>query len=249
MDISGVHRGDHPLHPVDPAQRASSSVETLSFFSETASATRRIVLTAFYLITVAVGIASFLLNAARFSWRRFLPFAAVAILWGCLMRYSGEFALVFAAVIALNGQEWYQARFGTRGRLGAGWTLWSTGGRLVTLALIFAAVGLDITGWHVYKPGVHFGLGYNPDNFPIEAAEFLERQNELRGNVLNTSTGQGDALLWKAFPKRKTFIDSRTQFFPAAVAGAVAPGPPGAPGRHRRGVEAGARSSTRSAWS
>ena len=34
------------------------------------------------------------------------------------MRYSGEFALVFAAVIALNGQEWYQARFGTAGRLG-----------------------------------------------------------------------------------------------------------------------------------
>ena len=70
----------------------------------------------------------------------------VSILWGCLIRYSAEFALVFAAVIALNGQEWYQARFGTQGRLGTRWTLWSTGGRLVTLLLIFAVVGIDITG-------------------------------------------------------------------------------------------------------
>ena len=48
-------------------------------------------------------------------------------------------------------------------------------------------VGNDITGWHIYKPGVQFGLGYNPDDFPIEAAEFLDQQNEIQGNVLNTS--------------------------------------------------------------
>ena len=77
---------------------------------------------AFYLIIVAVGIASFLLNAARFSWRRFLPFAAVAILWGCLMRYSGEFALVFAAVIAS------MARSGTR-RGSARAADWAAAGR------------------------------------------------------------------------------------------------------------------------
>jgi tetratricopeptide (TPR) repeat protein len=171
---------------------------------------------AFYLIMVAVGLASFLLNAARFSWRRFLPFAVVSVLWACLMRYSAEFALVFAAVIALNGQEWYQGRFGTRGRLGARWTVWSTGGRLVTLALIFAAVGIDITGWHVIKPGVHFGLGYNPDHFPIEAADFLARQGEIRGNVLNTSMGQGNILIWKAFPLRKTYVDGRTNLFSQA---------------------------------
>ena len=108
---------------------------------------------------VAVGVASFVLNAARFSWRRFLPFAVVSILWGCLIRYSAEFALVLAAVIALNGQEWYLARFGTRGRLGTRWTLWSTGGRVVTLLLIFAVVGIDITGYEIYNPDVHFGLG------------------------------------------------------------------------------------------
>jgi tetratricopeptide (TPR) repeat protein len=195
-------------------------VETLSFFSGSVreqlggAAYLWTLLVAFYLIVVAVGLGSFLLNSARFSWRRFLPFAVVSILWGCLIRYSAEFALVFAAVLALNGQEWYQARFGTRGRLGSWWTLWSTGGRLVTLVLIFAVVGLDMTGRSIEKEGIHFGLGYNPDHFPVEAGEFLERQNELRGNVLNTSMEQGDLLLWKAYPKRKTFIDHRTYLFP-----------------------------------
>ena len=88
---------------------------------------------------VAVGLGSFLLNAGAVL---LAPIPALrgwsSILWGCLIRYSAEFAMVFAAVIALNGQEWYQARFGTRGRLGSLWTFWSTGGRLVTLLLIFA---------------------------------------------------------------------------------------------------------------
>jgi tetratricopeptide (TPR) repeat protein len=194
-------------------------VDTLSFFGRGIQQQLRGAeylwtrLTAFYLIMVALGLGSFLLNAARFSWRRFLPFAVVSILWACLMRYSAEFALVFAVAIALNGQEWYHGRFGARGRLGRGWTLWSTGGRLVTLTLIFAMVGITITGWHVYKPGIHFGLGYNPDLFPMEAADFLARQNKIEGNVLNTSMAQGNILIWKAYPARKTYVDGRTSLF------------------------------------
>jgi tetratricopeptide (TPR) repeat protein len=171
----------------------------------------------FFLLLVVLGIGSFWLNLARFSWSRFLPFAAISILWGIMMRYSAEFAVVFAAVMALNGQEWYQARFGREGRLGRMWTLWSTGGRLVTLSLIFAAVGKDITGWHNTLGGNRFGVSYDADDFPFEAAEFLEQQNELKGNILNTSSPQGDILIWKAYPKRKTYVDSRSGLFPLSV--------------------------------
>jgi len=169
----------------------------------------------FYLSLVALGIGSFWLNAARFSWSRFLPFAVMSVLWALLMlRYSADFAIVFAVVMALNGQEWYQAWFGAEGRLGARWSFWSTGGRLLTLTLIFLAIGKDITGWHNTLVGNRFGLGYDLDDFPFEAADFLEQQNELKGNVLNTSQAQGDLLIWKAFPKRKDYLDSRPGLFP-----------------------------------
>ena len=67
--------------------------------------------------------------------------------WAIFMGYRQEFAVVFAAVTAINGQEWYHDRFGTQGRLGFLPTLWSTGGRLVTLALLFFCVSVAITGW------------------------------------------------------------------------------------------------------
>jgi tetratricopeptide (TPR) repeat protein len=168
----------------------------------------------FYLVLVALGIGSFWLNASRFSWSRFLPFAAVSVLWGIMMRYGADFAIVFATVMALNGQEWYHARFGAEGRLGRMWASWSTGGRLVTLTLIFLTIGKDITGWHNTLVGNRFGLGYELDDFPFEAADFLEQKNEIKGNVLNTSPAQADVLVWKAFPKRKDYLDSRSGLFP-----------------------------------
>jgi tetratricopeptide (TPR) repeat protein len=163
---------------------------------------------------VGLGIGSFLLNLRRFSWARFLPFAVVSVVWALLMHSNATFALVLAAVVAPNGQEWYHDRFGTAGRLGGGWTFWSTGGRLVTLMLLFAVMSKDITGWGNTLPEVQFGLGFHPDDFTLEAADFLNRHNEIKGNIFNTSLHQGDVLIWKAAPKRKTYIDGRARLFP-----------------------------------
>ena len=157
------------------------------------------------------------LNARRFSWSRFLPFLVMSVIWGIFMNASPMFAVVFAAVVGPNGQEWYHDRVGTEGRLGRLWTVWSTGGRLVTLALIFLMIWIDITGWKNTLNEVQFGLGYNPDEFAFEAAEFLESSNEIKGNILNTSMPQGDVLIWKGAPKRKSYIDGRTRFFPAEL--------------------------------
>ena len=168
----------------------------------------------FYILVVAIALGSFFVNRRRLALSRFLPFVVVSLVWGIFMNASPFFAVVFAAVVGANGQEWYHDRYGSRGRLGKLWTTWSTGGRLVTLALVFLCIWLDITGWQNTLHEVQFGVGYHPDNFAFEAADFLEQHGEIRGSVLNTSMPQGDVLIWKAAPKRKTYVDGRTQLFP-----------------------------------
>ncbi len=204
------------LHLFQPTTKVTT-VELLSFFGRwVRDNTGRYwyLLPAFYGGVVLVGLASFLLNFRRFSWARFLPFALISVIWALLMYANSMFAVVFAAVVGPNGQEWYHDRFGTEGRLGRLWTVWSTGGRLVTLALVFLMVGLDITGWKNTLREVQFGLGYNPDAFTFEAAEFLADNTDIQGNIFNTSMAQGDTLIWKGSPRRRSYVDSRTRFFP-----------------------------------
>lgn len=170
----------------------------------------------YYLVLVGLGFASFALNRRNFSLSRFLPYVVVTLLWGLFIRFSSEFAVVFAATIALNGQEWYHDRFGLHGRIGASWSLWSVGGRAVTIVAIFACVAKSLTGYGGTYGEVQFGFGYESGDFAFEAAEFLKTA-PIQGNILNTTTGQGDALIWKGYPDRKVFNDSRPQFYPPEI--------------------------------
>ena len=143
-------------------------------------------------------------------------FGVATVLWGALIRFGAEFAVVFAATVALNGQEWYHDRFGRVGRLGRGWAVWSIGGRAVTIIVIFAMITLALTGLGQSVGEVTFGFGFNPDDFAFEAADTL-KSAPLQGRVLNTTLLQGDSLIWRASPQRKTFIDSRQHLFPPEV--------------------------------
>jgi tetratricopeptide (TPR) repeat protein len=210
----------HPfVHYFDPVGTITT-VDQLSFFSTTLQkqlGASWYMIPSFYAAVVILGLGSFWLNRQRFSWSRLLPFLIASALWGLFMHANAVFAVVFAAVVGPNGQEWYHDRYGTQGRLGNMWSLWSTGGRLVTLTLIFLTMSKDITGWGNTLPDAQFGLGYRPDDFTLAAAEFLGSHNEIRGNVLNTSIHQGDVLLWKAAPKRKTYVDGRARLFPHSL--------------------------------
>lgn len=167
----------------------------------------------YFLVIAGVGFASFVLNRRRFSLPRFLVYAVATALWALVQRYSTEFAVVFAVVLALNGQEWYQDRFGVEGRLGRGWALWSTGGRAVTLAALGLILVLRVVlGWGADPDEPQFGFGFRPGQFAFEAADLL-RDAPIRGNVVNYWLPEGDALNWRAYPKRKTFIDSRRHLF------------------------------------
>jgi tetratricopeptide (TPR) repeat protein len=204
-----------------PAADAPYALERLSFFS---SKTRALygtagvgMLLAFYLIVVGIGLFSFFLNRRRFALGRFLVYAAAAVLWSLMRGFQGQFALVWAATLALNGQEWYQDTFGVEGHLGRGWSLWSVGGRAVTIIMIAAFITKAITGYGIEVPVEQpSGFGVDPDLFPFEAADTL-RSAKIAGNVLNTSSRQGDALVWRAYPSLKSFLDSRPHLFPEAL--------------------------------
>ena len=170
----------------------------------------------YYVALVGMGLASFALNRRNFSADRLAIFAAAAILWGLALAFSTPFAAVLVFALALNGQEWYQDTFGTEGRLGAGWVFWSTGGRVVTIALVFLAVFRATTGWGSAPGDPVFGLGYNADDFPFEAADALKKF-PIVGNVLNTTATQGDAIAWRDAGKPRPFVDGRQHLYPREV--------------------------------
>ena len=173
-------------------------------------------LLAYYLVLVALGYLSFALNRRRFSLSRFLAYTLVVVLWGALIRFASEFAVVFVVTVALNGQEWYHDHYGIEGRTGTGWSFWSVGGRIVTIMAIFALVGKALTGYGSTPGEPQFGFGYEPGEFAFEAADFL-KSAPIVGNVLNTTLNQGDSLIWRAYPERKTYNDSRPHLFPPDV--------------------------------
>ncbi|WP_165249982.1 tetratricopeptide repeat protein [Paludisphaera soli] len=209
-----------PVTSLFTTSGAPTTLDQLSYFGKTIRTQYPggwQLLTLYYLAVVVLAASTFALNAAAFSWARFLPFAFAAVAWGVYMRYSAEFAVVAAAAAALNGQEWYQRRFGVAGRVGGGWTVWSTGGRLVTLAALFFCVSISITGYTKLPGDPRFGLGFDPNDFAFESAEYLASRDDIKGNVFNWSASQGDALLWKAGSARKVFVDNRSRLFPDSL--------------------------------
>ena len=209
-----------PITSFFTSSEAPTTIDELSYFGPTIRGQmsgRWLWFALYYVVVVAATAGTFALNASRFSWARFLPFALASFAWGVYIRYGAEFAVVAAAVASLNGQEWYHRRYGVQGRVGSGWAAWSTGGRLVTLAAVFLCVSLSITGY-TKKPGsTRFGLGFDPNDFAFEAAEYLARRDDIKGNVFNWTASQGDAILWKAGPGRKTFFDNRQRLFPDSL--------------------------------
>lgn len=171
---------------------------------------------AFFFVTVGAGLGSFYLNRDRFHLGRFLTFVFATIGWAVLTRrLAGPFAVVYASTLALNGQEWYLDRFGAKGRTSRGWTLWSTGGRAMTIVAIFGFVAQAITGYGPPGAARIFGLGVDQDRFAFEAADYLAGA-KIDGRVLNLSLELGDAIVWKT-PNRKSYIDSRRHLFPKEV--------------------------------
>jgi hypothetical protein len=170
-----------------------------------------------FVALVAVGLATFALNRRRFSAWRLLVFLAASAAWALNRDHATAFAAVLAVVAALNGQEWYQDRAGTEGHLGRGWAFWSTGGRAATFgALALVLVLRVILGWWAELGEPRFGFGFDPGDFAFEAAEAI-KSAPVEGQVFNSWPSDGDALVWRAYPRRKVFVDSRRHLFGSDV--------------------------------
>lgn len=172
----------------------------------------------YYVVTVLIGLAGFIVNRKRFDLGRFLCFAFTAVLWAALEITAPIFAVIWAATLALNGQEWYLDRFGVRGRDSLGWRTWSVGGRAVTLLALTAMMVKGLTGFGAAPAEPIFGFGVNEDRFPFESADFLA-DAKISGNVLNLNLATGDAIIWRSWPRnpaRRPFIDSRENLYPSA---------------------------------
>ena len=172
-------------------------------------------LVGFYAMLLFLGLGSFLLNRRQFDLGRFLMFLAAALLAALLWRLQEVLALVLAVSLALNGQEWFQDRFGTEGRMALGWRLWSVGGRLATLLLLTLATLAGLTGFGKIYGEPIFGFGIEPDRFAFEAADYL-RDAPIEGHVMNLRLSLGDALNWRSYPSTRPFVDSR---LPRSAAG------------------------------
>ena len=171
---------------------------------------------AYYLALVAIGLLSFLLDLRRPNLFRLAVFLVAALAWGGLSRLSAEFAIVFTYVVGLNGQDWYQRRYGSLGRITSGWTAWSVGGRAVTILILFLVMAKTLTGFGYTVGRPTFGFGVEPSDFDFDAADQIKTM-KIAGRVMNLGEATGDAIIWRAYPQRQTFIDGRHGLFGDAV--------------------------------
>ena len=138
---------------------------------------------------------------------------------------SGEFALVACAALALNGQEWFQDRFGVGGHLGRGWAIWSTGGRAATIVAIFAVIVLKSLTAYASTPESCRSAGAQAR--VLVRGGRLPQGGPAEGPRVQPLAALGDSLIWHTWPDARprwrttpgklTFIDSRRHLFPASL--------------------------------
>lgn len=86
----------------------------------------------------------------------------------------------------------------------------------ILISIAFGAIGTPYAlrfdgGRIVFVLGYPLSIGLNSQDFPIEAADFIEK-NDLRGNILN-DMAWGGYLIWRLYPGQKVFIDTRTHLY------------------------------------
>jgi hypothetical protein len=179
-----------------------------------------------YFPLVIVGIASFVLNSARWRWSRALVWAGFFVLSLAHARAIPFFAIVGGPLAAVNFQEYAASRFGTT-PVTVGWRKeWALLGRGLTVLAIFALALLAWPGWLFGFPAEsrRVGLVVEPAPGLVKLARQLEdwrRDGTLteEDRLLNLQPEAANALAWLCTEHReKSFFDFRLGNYPPDVA-------------------------------
>ncbi len=162
---------------------------------------------------VALGIAAILvmyLNFRRLEVGHVLIFFAFAAFAVASVEQLPAAALVFAILLAINGQSWYQANFSQSYSVKPGELIFSRGGRAVTVLAFAALAFMAGTGWLRPPGGGTTGLGFD-ESFKQSLNSLAEQCKETYSDrVFNANARQGDMLIWSG---QKPFTDMRLRLY------------------------------------
>jgi Flp pilus assembly protein TadD len=163
-----------------------------------------------FMILLAAGVASFLLNWRRLELANLAVFVLPAAASLIALRNLPIFGLLAVPVIAVNLQtvvgSWRSAIRRTRLRIPH---------CALRIALLLVAAGLLVL---VFARGVNVGsdvrkpaFGYDRRIFPAKAADFVAR-NRIQGNIFSTME-YGGYFIWRLYPEHQVFIDGRLDVY------------------------------------
>jgi hypothetical protein len=169
----------------------------------------------YYKILIILSAFSFLLNIRKINITHLLIYAVFLYISLKARRNISYFAIIAAPIMSLNIISFIsdiRYHFERKGRV---WKYSKVPVSVFQITLILTVILYiyDVTTDRYYirdRSNKRFGLGISTITFPVKAVDFIQ-ENDIRGNMFN-NTSVGDYLIWRCYPKRKTFLDGRMDF-------------------------------------
>lgn len=214
-----VARAAHLLYNVEAIQRLRYAPEGLEF----SFLSLRLVDRSFWqslnvfgaagLLTALASLMALALNRRHVRMSHVLTCLAMLGLSLWSVHALAAAGVVFAALAAVNGQEWYRRGFRQTYSVETAELLFSRGGRAVTVLGMFALAYLAVSGRLMGADGRRIGMGFDAEMSSAIASlrELLADSYDDRS--FNFTPTQGDLLIWVG---HKPFLDSRFAMYATA---------------------------------
>lgn len=214
-----VARAPQLLYWVDPIERLQYINEGFEFNFLSLRLVDRIFWREFNVFTVAglltafAALLSMALNRRHLRMSHLLTWLAMIGLALVSVHALLAAGAVFAALAAVNGQEWYRRNFRQSYSVEAAELLFSRGGRAVTVIGMFALAYFAVSGRLMGTDGRRIGMGLDPEMSATIASLQDLLTDSYDDRSFNFNPAQGDLLIWIG---HKPFVDSRLAMYASA---------------------------------